>query len=269
MTADDPRLAVVLDSPRCVAAHDRAGWLALFAPDGVVEDPVGGTPRRGHAALARFWEVFIAKNTIRFEVHGDFVFGNEVVRDVDLHVVFPSGAAIRVPAYLRYVTTGGPAAPLLARLEAYWELGTQLRQLTLAGLRGLWASTVTSLSMAWHLGPLALLDYLKVVFGVGRGGHRALAALSAALSRGDRAAARACFVEDASVDLPEGETEPVSVVLEGDGALALAVERPISAGRTTVFRYRLERGGEIRRGVGFARFPARGVRIERLRFFSA
>ena len=51
-------------------AGDRDGWLALFAEDGVVEDPVGVSPldptglgRRGKAAIAKFWDDVISHNT--------------------------------------------------------------------------------------------------------------------------------------------------------------------------------------------------------------
>jgi steroid Delta-isomerase len=39
---------------------DRESWLALFAEDGLLEDPIGSPPRRGHDGLAAFWE----------EIHG-------------------------------------------------------------------------------------------------------------------------------------------------------------------------------------------------------
>ena len=35
---------------------DRDGWLALWADDGVLDDPVGSSPRVGRDALAAFWD---------------------------------------------------------------------------------------------------------------------------------------------------------------------------------------------------------------------
>lgn len=35
---------------------DRTRWLALFADDVVLEDPVGGLPKSGRAALQRSWK---------------------------------------------------------------------------------------------------------------------------------------------------------------------------------------------------------------------
>jgi steroid delta-isomerase len=45
------------------SANDRDGWLALWADDGVLEDPVGSAPRRGRAALEAFWDEIHAGDT--------------------------------------------------------------------------------------------------------------------------------------------------------------------------------------------------------------
>ncbi len=58
-----------------VEAHDRAAWLALFAADAVVQDPVGISPldpsgngRQGLAAIAGFWDDVIAGGSQSFAV---------------------------------------------------------------------------------------------------------------------------------------------------------------------------------------------------------
>jgi steroid delta-isomerase len=38
------------------SAGDREGWLALFADDAVVEDPVGSPPRKGREEIGNFWD---------------------------------------------------------------------------------------------------------------------------------------------------------------------------------------------------------------------
>lgn len=35
---------------------DRDAWLALFADDGLLEDPVGSPPRQGREGLSAFWQ---------------------------------------------------------------------------------------------------------------------------------------------------------------------------------------------------------------------
>ena len=37
-------------------AGDREAWLALFAPDATLEDPVGSDPRVGIEAIGEFWD---------------------------------------------------------------------------------------------------------------------------------------------------------------------------------------------------------------------
>ncbi len=63
--ADDDRSAraASLRSRDAVQRRDREGWLALFAHDALVQDPVGGVaPRRdrqghrGKDAIAAFWD---------------------------------------------------------------------------------------------------------------------------------------------------------------------------------------------------------------------
>lgn len=38
------------------SASDKDGWLALFAPDATVEDPVGTDVRHGVAEIGEFWD---------------------------------------------------------------------------------------------------------------------------------------------------------------------------------------------------------------------
>ncbi len=48
--------AALQDYLRCWAEDDRAGWLALFAPDASIEDPVGAPLTVGPKAIAAFWD---------------------------------------------------------------------------------------------------------------------------------------------------------------------------------------------------------------------
>src|SRR4249920_305638 len=41
---------------RALSEGDTAGLVALFAPDGTLEDPIGTEPNRGHEAIARFFQ---------------------------------------------------------------------------------------------------------------------------------------------------------------------------------------------------------------------
>ena len=56
MPSPEQMRAAALKYFSCFAAADVDGIVALFAEDAVVEDPVGGTPQRGLAAIRKFFE---------------------------------------------------------------------------------------------------------------------------------------------------------------------------------------------------------------------
>ena len=60
----------------CHARNDRAGVLALFAPDATVEDPVGAPVHRGLAEIEAFYAGTHARNgTMRIERVGELLVG--------------------------------------------------------------------------------------------------------------------------------------------------------------------------------------------------
>ncbi|KAF0847922.1 nuclear transport factor 2 family protein [Nocardia caishijiensis] len=75
-----------LASQAAVRAKDRAAWIALFAEDGIVEDPVGpsgfdpeGVGHRGHEAIGAFWDMAIANtDSIEFLFEDSFACGDEI-----------------------------------------------------------------------------------------------------------------------------------------------------------------------------------------------
>src|SRR5690606_33906741 len=89
-------LTAVQASPRAVAAHDKDTWVSLFAPGAAVNDPVGSTPHVGPAAISRFYDTFIAPNTIAFHVDRDLVAGRTVVRDLSIETTMSTGATVLV-----------------------------------------------------------------------------------------------------------------------------------------------------------------------------
>lgn len=65
-----------MDSIRLASQGDREAWLALYADDAVVQDPVGISPfdasGEGHVgkeAIAKFWDDVIGPSNITIEVH--------------------------------------------------------------------------------------------------------------------------------------------------------------------------------------------------------
>lgn len=167
-------LALVRSSPGYVAAHDKAGWLGIFAEQHVVEDPVGWRPVRSDVpgALARFWDAFIAPNDIVFEVAQDWVDGYDVVRDVTIASTLPTGVQVRTPAHLIYQTTDDNGTLKVRRMAAHWEPTANARQLlrpTGAHVRG---AVGQSVHMMRTLGVGPSLQFFGGIRSVGKRGKR-------------------------------------------------------------------------------------------------
>ena len=74
-----------LASMQAVEAGDKAAWLALFADDAVVEDPIGvsaldptGAGHRGRDAIEAFYDNVIGPNRVTFTIERSHAAGNEV-----------------------------------------------------------------------------------------------------------------------------------------------------------------------------------------------
>lgn len=114
-------------SQAAVRAKDREAWLALFAPDAVVADPIGPSPRdpagtghRGLPAIAAFYDTVIAPNEqIAFEIERSYLCGDEVADVGIIRTTLPGG---RREAVVRGVYTyRSDGAGKIAALRAYWE----------------------------------------------------------------------------------------------------------------------------------------------------
>ncbi len=113
-------------SMAAVEARDRAGWLALFADDAVVADPVGpsvfdpaGLGHRGPEAIAAFYDTVIAPGQISFRITGSFAAGPECANVGTITTTFDDGSAVAVD--LVSVYTAGEDGKLRS-LRAYWEM---------------------------------------------------------------------------------------------------------------------------------------------------
>ncbi|MEZ4453320.1 MAG: nuclear transport factor 2 family protein [Nannocystaceae bacterium] len=263
-------LSIVRRSPERVAAHDREGWLDLFSADAVVEDPVGAAPNP-RARLGRFYDTFIAGNTIDFEVREDLVAGVEVVRDVVLHTRLSTGLEIAVPAHLLYEIADEGGAPKIRRLRAIWDLRRRSRGALAAGLPGLWTLTVVSGQMLRRQGLGGVLGYSRgLVSGIFGRGPAAIGRLAAAIEAGDPAAVEGLFVDGAAVESPIGVTKTPAEWIAGLGAGArLVVADATPAGWLTSFRFAITGGAAAGQGgVAIAAFDPRRRGIAGLRFFT-
>ena len=168
-------------SPAAVAAHDKRAWTALFAADGAVHDPVGPPPQTTPEAIARFYDMFIAPNTIVFDVEHDVIAESGgtglMVRDLTVHTTMSTGVVLHIPMHLRYTVTDGPAGPAIAGLYAHWELRGMVGALLRSGPRGLAAGVLLGPRLFRTLGVRSALGFLGGVRGVGGAGRRRAEAL--------------------------------------------------------------------------------------------
>ncbi|RZO86751.1 MAG: nuclear transport factor 2 family protein [Oceanococcus sp.] len=192
-------------SPRAVAAHDKSTWLGLFADDAEVHDPVGSRGHAGPAALARFYDTFIAPNQIRFDVDHDIVCGQTVVRDLVI-VTHMGGTALTVgvPLYIRYeIVAGSDGRPRVRRLYAHWELLPMMtRQVFSQGLRtGLSALLALSGNMLRQQGLSGALGFSRAFVGVGASAKRCAEQFLNALNAGQTAHMRQLVEANAPIQL--------------------------------------------------------------------
>jgi ketosteroid isomerase-like protein len=133
MTGSDPLLACAETpvhlagkrSREAAVARDKEAWLALFADDAVVEDPIGpshfdpeGKGHRGKAAIAAFFDMAIAPSQLEFNFVDTFQCGNEEA-NVGHIVIVAQGYRVTAEGVFTYrVNDDGK----IVALRAYWEL---------------------------------------------------------------------------------------------------------------------------------------------------
>ena len=114
-------------SRAAVHARDRDGWLALFAEDAVVEDPIGPSPfdqegkgHHGREAIAAFYDTVIAPSeAITFDISESYQCGEEVA-DVGIIRTTLAGGTHQAVVHGVY-TYRSNGAGKLAALRAFWE----------------------------------------------------------------------------------------------------------------------------------------------------
>jgi hypothetical protein len=128
--AAHPARTMSIRSMEAAEAGDRAAWLALFAPDGYVEDPVGPSPfdpqglgHRGLTAIGVFWDDVIALGKVRFTIRESYAAGPECANVGTITTTLPDGTRALIDGVFTYRIDG--AGHLLA-LRAVWEFD-QLR----------------------------------------------------------------------------------------------------------------------------------------------
>lgn len=128
MNEEHPARAAARRSMEIVQAKGEGAkqrWLALFAENAVVEDPIGPSPldpegkgHRGREAIGRFWDMAIEPVSIRFDIERSYACGREVANVGTITTRGPDGSEARVEGVFTYrVDDQGR----IEALRAYWE----------------------------------------------------------------------------------------------------------------------------------------------------
>ena len=126
-TLDTSARSISRRSMSAITAGDRDGWLALFADDAIVEDPIGpsffdetGEGHRGKEAIALFYDTAIAPNRhIEFLIRESYECANECANVGTIRITLSTGQVSSVDGVYCYrVGQDG----LLRSLRAFWEM---------------------------------------------------------------------------------------------------------------------------------------------------
>jgi steroid delta-isomerase len=136
--ADHPARNAAFRSYDAVIRQDKAAWLANFADDGWIEDPVGpsmfdkeGKGHHGADGRANFWDITIA--TIArfvFEINDSFACADECVNVGVIHTTLPNGYQASTEGAFHYrVNDEGK----IVSLRAFWELDRMMATIKAPG----------------------------------------------------------------------------------------------------------------------------------------
>lgn len=180
-------IAAVERSPLAAGAHDRAGWVGLFAADARIEDPVGSRPHRGRAQIGRFYDTFIGPRDITFHRHLDIVSGSTVIRDLTLEVRMGPSVTMQIPAILRYDLD---ESLKIDRLQAYWELPAMMWQFVRSGFGALPAGLRLSRALLRNQGATGTAGFLAGFAGATSRAKQHVAGLLDDACAGDQVAVK-------------------------------------------------------------------------------
>ena len=124
--APHPARDAAFRSYEAVLRKDKDAWLANFAADGWIEDPVGpsmfdeaGKGHHGPDGRARFWDLTIATiERFVFEINDSFACAAECVNVGIIHTTLPNGYRASTEGVFHYTVDEGGK---LVSLRAFWE----------------------------------------------------------------------------------------------------------------------------------------------------
>lgn len=118
-----------------VAKGVKEDWLALFAPDALIEDPVGpsfldpdGKGHRGPEAISAFWDSYVGMITdFQFHITDSFANGPSCANVTAITTKMHDGSTMRIDCVLIYTVDEGG---LITSLRAHWEPERALATIT-------------------------------------------------------------------------------------------------------------------------------------------
>ena len=126
MTTGHPARIASKRSMGAVERKAKDEWLALFADDAIIEDPVGvsvldpeGKGYLGKNEIRAFWDRNIGPNTVRFDIHHSYAAGNEVANTGTITTTLQNGMKATVEGTFVYKVN---EAGKLVSLRAFWEV---------------------------------------------------------------------------------------------------------------------------------------------------
>jgi ketosteroid isomerase-like protein len=121
-----PARRAAFASMTAATAGDKEAWLDLFAPDGVVEDPVGpsffdeeGKGHHGREGISAFWDKAIGLvERFEFTIRDSHAAGDEVANVGTITTYLPGGYRVDTDGVFVYrVGEDG----LITSMRAFWE----------------------------------------------------------------------------------------------------------------------------------------------------
>ena len=120
-----PARDATIRSMAAVEAGSRDGWLAQFAEDAVVEDPIGpsmfdpeGKGHRGHEGIGAFYDTVVSSGAVTFAIRESYAAGDECANVGTITTTFADGSRAIVEGVYTYRID---AAGKVVALRAYWE----------------------------------------------------------------------------------------------------------------------------------------------------
>jgi len=119
---------ISLQSREFVRTHNKEGWLAMFAEDGIIEDPIGksdldptGQGHRTHEQREAFWNKNIANSDIDIVIHKAYTADRECANVVTLTITLNFGEKKLQEVVDGIFTYAVNEEGKLASLRGYWE----------------------------------------------------------------------------------------------------------------------------------------------------